>query len=352
MPCIGGGSVQYVVRSGRNEGPSRLLQPQSFPQFPLVPETASRQRSTPPFSPAGSNPTVLVFRARTSSVHSSVPASATLRGFYGDGITAFFPPAVFSSQEASGTGEPQPANLVKMEPLEDKAASTTKNEHEDLGPQEEPAHFNPLLRAALRGDMEEVQQIFENSEDPDHEKANKFLMEKDILGRNLLFTTCMVGQNDIIQSLAKYEVDLKDKTVRGYTLLHCAAAWGQLNTLKTLIELEADIYATTFRDENAREIANRYKQTECVEFLDWAEAKQNLRNFIFQIQATITDPEKVQGKLNKEDKTTSIKAYQAKLDWLENTKEPATQEFIDQKQQLEDIMLPIFTKLSAPREYF
>ncbi|KAL7984742.1 hypothetical protein Chor_003312, partial [Crotalus horridus] len=245
MPCIGGGSVQYVVRSGRNEGPSRLLQPQSFPQFPLVPETASRQHSTPPFSPAGSNPTVLVFRARTSSVHSSVPASATLRGFYGDGITAFFPPAVFSSQEASGTGESQPANLVKMEPLEDKAASTTKNEHEDLGPQEEPAHFNPLLRAALRGDMEEVQQIFENSEDPDHEKANKFLMEKDILGRNLLFTTC-------------------------YTLLHCAAAWGQLNTLKTLIELEADIYATTFRDENAREIANRYKQTECVEFLDWA----------------------------------------------------------------------------------
>lgn len=50
--------------------------------------------------------------------------------------------------------------------------------------------------------------------------------------------------------------------------------------------------------------------------------------------------------------TTSIKACQAKLDWLENTKEPNTQEFIDQKQQLEDIMLPIFTKLAAPREYF
>ncbi|XP_058034303.1 ankyrin repeat domain-containing protein 45 isoform X1 [Ahaetulla prasina] len=245
--------------------------------------------------------------------------------------------------------ESNAANLVKMEPFEETAASTTTNEHEDLGPQEEPEHFNLLLRAALRGDIEEVQQIFEDSEDPDHEKANKFLMEKDILGRNLLFTTCMVGQNDVIQSLAKYGVDLKDKTVRGYTLLHSAAAWGQLNTLKSLVELEADIYATTFRGENAREIANRYKQTECVEFLDWAEAKQNLRNFIFQIQATITDPEKVQGKLNKEDKSTSIKACQAKLDWLENTKEPNTQEFIDQKQQLEDIMLPIFTKLAAPR---
>ncbi|XP_026524948.1 ankyrin repeat domain-containing protein 45 isoform X2 [Notechis scutatus] len=265
----------------------------------------------------------------------------------------FFLVPCSAARKYRGTREPQRgsdanvANLVKMEPLEEIVASTTTNENGDLGPQEEPA--NPLLRAALRGDMEEVQQIFEDLEDPDHEKANKFLMEKDLLGRNLLFATCMVGQNDIIQSLAKYGVDLKDKTVRGYTLLHCAAAWGQLNTLKTLVELEADIYATTFRGENARDIANRYKQTECAEFLDWAEAKQNLRNLISQIQATITDPEKVQGKLNKEDKTTSIKACQAKLDWLENTKEPNTQDFIDQKQQLEDIMLPIFTKLATPR---
>lgn len=62
----------------------------------------------------------------------------------------------------------------------------------------------------------------------------------------------------------------------GYTLLHCAAAWGQLNTLKSLVELEADIYAITFRGENAREIANRYKQTECAEFLDWA---GNINNY-------------------------------------------------------------------------
>ncbi|XP_062833827.1 ankyrin repeat domain-containing protein 45 isoform X3 [Anolis carolinensis] len=88
----------------------------------------------------------------------------------------------------------------------------------------------------------------------------------------------------------------------GYTLLHCAAAWGQLETLKTLIDLEADIYATTFRGEKARDIACRYEKMECVEFLDWAEAKQNLRNFISQIQTTVTDPEKVLGRLNKEDK--------------------------------------------------
>ncbi|XP_062990039.1 ankyrin repeat domain-containing protein 45 [Elgaria multicarinata webbii] len=236
-----------------------------------------------------------------------------------------------------------------MELVEETADSVKKREPENVRPQKEPAYFNPLLRAALTGDIGEVQHIFEDPEDPDHEKATDLLMEKDIVGRGLLFATCMAGQSDIIRALARYGVDLKDKTSRGYTLLHCAAAWGQLEILKTLVELEADIYATTFRGEKARDIAHRYEQTECVDFLDWAEAKQNLQNFISQIQATVTDPEKVQGRLNKEDKNISLKACQAKSDWLENTKDPTMLEFIEQKQHLEDIMLPIFTKLSAPR---
>lgn len=56
----------------------------------------------------------------------------------------------------------------------------------------------------------------------------------------------------------------------GYTLLHCAAAWGRLETLKALVELDVDIEALNFREERARDVAARYSQTECVEFLDWA----------------------------------------------------------------------------------
>nr|XP_028588138.1 ankyrin repeat domain-containing protein 45 isoform X1 [Podarcis muralis] len=252
-------------------------------------------------------------------------------------------------RRGGSAGAKEEAYSRKMESKEEIVDSANKSEHENLGPQEEPAPFNPLLRACLTGDTEGVQQIFEDLEDPDHEKANRLLMEKDIVGRGLLYATCMAGQSDVIRTLARYGVDLKDKTARGYTLLHCAAAWGQLETLKTLIELEADIYATTSRGEKARDIACRYEQTECVAFLDWAEAKQNLRNLILQIQTTITDPEKVQGRLNKEDKNISLKACQAKSDWLENTKEATMQDFLEQKQLLEDIMLPIFTKLATPR---
>lgn len=56
----------------------------------------------------------------------------------------------------------------------------------------------------------------------------------------------------------------------GYTLLHCAAAWGRLETLKALVELDADIEARNYLEESARDVAARYSQTECVEFLEWA----------------------------------------------------------------------------------
>ncbi|KAJ7332493.1 hypothetical protein JRQ81_014673 [Phrynocephalus forsythii] len=157
-----------------------------------------------------------------------------------------------------------------MEPEKEAVDSAKQSEVKNLEPQEDSAHFNSLLKAALSGDTEEVQHIFEDLEDPDHEKATELLTEKDVVGRDLLYTTCMCGQSDVIRTMAKYGVDLKKKTPRGYTLLHCAAAWGQLETLRTLVELEVDIYATTFRGEKARDIAYRFNNTNCVEFLDWA----------------------------------------------------------------------------------
>ncbi|XP_074859105.1 ankyrin repeat domain-containing protein 45 [Carettochelys insculpta] len=234
---------------------------------------------------------------------------------------------------------------IALEMTEQKEATQS----EDTGEPKETEYCHPLLRPALTGDVEGVQQIFADPEDPDGEKAMKLLLEKDIVGRDLLYAICMAGQSAVIRALAKYGVVMTDKTARGYTLLHCAAAWGQLETLKTLVELEADLLATTFHGEKARDIAYRYAQMDCVEFLDWAEAKQALRTFIAHIQATITDPEKVQGRLNKEEKNMSLSACRVKSDWLENAKEPTRQDILDQKQQLEQIMLPIFTKLAIPR---
>ncbi|KAJ8789202.1 hypothetical protein J1605_004943 [Eschrichtius robustus] len=144
------------------------------------------------------------------------------------------------------------------------------NEEEESKEAEETATINPLLPPALTGDVEGLQKIFEDPENPHHEQAMQLLLEEDIVGRNLLYAACMAGQSDVIRALAKYGVNLNEKTTRGYTLLHCAAAWGRLETLKALVELDVDIESLNFQEERARDVAARYSQTECVEFLDWA----------------------------------------------------------------------------------
>lgn len=114
-----------------------------------------------------------------------------------------------------------------MEPEKEAVDSAEESENKDLELEEDSAYFNPLLKAALTGDTEEVQHIFEDLEDPDHEKVTELLEEKDVVGRGLLYTTCMSGQSDVIRTMARYGVDLKEKTARG-TYWSKFLQWGYL----------------------------------------------------------------------------------------------------------------------------
>ncbi|XP_023405046.1 ankyrin repeat domain-containing protein 45 isoform X1 [Loxodonta africana] len=233
----------------------------------------------------------------------------------------------------------------------EKSIVFSQQEEEEAEKPEEMATVNPLLQPALTGNVEGLQKIFEDPENPHHEQAMQLLLEEDIVGRNLLYAACMAGQSNVIRALAKYGVNLNEKTSRGYTLLHCAAAWGRLETLKALVDLDVDIGALNFREERARDVAARYSQTECVEFLDWADARLTLKKYIGKVCAAITDTEKGSGKLLKEDKNTILSACRAKNEWLETHLEGSINEVFEQKQQLEDIVAPIFTKISAPRKF-
>ncbi|XP_030743626.2 ankyrin repeat domain-containing protein 45 [Echinops telfairi] len=231
-----------------------------------------------------------------------------------------------------------------------RSASLSQPEEEAAEAPAETSTVNPLLEPALTGNVEGLQKIFEDPANPHHEQAMQLLLEEDMVGRNLLYAACMAGQSDVIRALAKYGVNLNEKSARGYTLLHCAAAWGRLETLKVLVDLDVDIAALNFREETARDVAARYSQTECVEFLDWADARLTLRKCIGKFFATITDMEKGPGKLLKEDKNTILSACRAKNEWLETHLEASISELLEQKQLLEDIVTPIFTKISAPRQ--
>ncbi|XP_016097520.1 ankyrin repeat domain-containing protein 45-like [Sinocyclocheilus grahami] len=97
-------------------------------------------------------------------------------------------------------------------------------------------------------------------------------------------------------------------------------------------------------------MVRRYKKLDCAEYLAWAEAKQSLHALIEDIRNIIADPEKVQGKLNKEDKTVCINSCSAKSDWIHNTKNATIQDFMEQKKHLEDILAPVLLKLNTQSE--
>ncbi|XP_032949736.1 ankyrin repeat domain-containing protein 45 isoform X3 [Rhinolophus ferrumequinum] len=233
----------------------------------------------------------------------------------------------------------------QKEEAEEEAEEKEEKEEEKTGT------INPLLQPALTGHVEGLQKIFEDPENPHHDQAMQLILEEDVIGRNLLYAACMAGQSDVIRALAKYGVNLNEKTARGYTLLHCAAAWGRLGTLKALVDLDVDVEALNFREERARDVAARYSQTACVEFLDWADARLALKKYIAKVSATVTETEKGPGRLGKEDKNTILGARRIKSEWLETHLEASINELFEQKQQLEDIVTPIFIKMTTPRKF-
>ncbi|CAH2311847.1 ankyrin repeat domain-containing 45 isoform X1 [Pelobates cultripes] len=188
-----------------------------------------------------------------------------------------------------------------------------------------------------------------NAAGTQNEQASQWLLEQDMLGRNALFFACIAGHDEIVKELVKNGANVKQKTARGYSPLHCSAAWGQLEVLKALVDLGSDIMAVNFLGEKACDIASRYNKTECSDFLTWAEAKLSLKAYILLIQQTMADPEKIPGKLRKDQKLQINSACKTKSEWLEYTKNPSTQDFMEQKQQLEATVQGIFAKLNTPR---
>ncbi|XP_010881693.1 ankyrin repeat domain-containing protein 45 [Esox lucius] len=211
---------------------------------------------------------------------------------------------------------------------------------------------NSVFRYALAGDIEGIQKHLENEcLSSNTESPDNLLWVKDEVGRNALFGACMLGRSTTARELViKHGLQVNEFTKRGYSPLHCAALWGQLETVKTLVELGADVQAKNFRGERATELASRYSKIDCAEYLTWAEAKQDLQSYITHVRDTIADPEKVQGKLNKEDKNICTNTCSAKSDWIQNAKTTSIQEFIEQRRHLEDTVIPILSKLMTQPE--
>ncbi|XP_020369736.1 ankyrin repeat domain-containing protein 45 isoform X1 [Rhincodon typus] len=234
-----------------------------------------------------------------------------------------------------------------MDPDSEKEVTEPDNEDAESSEDLELENRNNFLTSVLTGDTEKLRKCFEIVDDPNLEIANGWLNIRDDFGRNALFAASMLGHHEVIPELVTRGASVNEKTNRGYTPLHCAAAWGKVDSLKTLVAFGANVRETNFRGEKAREIANRYSKTDCMEFLDWAEAKLILELYITNIQETVADLEKSQGKLSKQDKTAFTNACRTKLEWLSSVQNATAQDFEDQKKNLMTTLEPIIAKLTS-----
>ncbi|XP_033617989.1 ankyrin repeat domain-containing protein 45 isoform X3 [Fukomys damarensis] len=239
-----------------------------------------------PFSAAAHRPSAaLTFaRSRNLCAGAGLPRRALCRhGNRGSGVRR----AVFLELM-------EPEAQLESESSEKSLCFSQEEEKEESQEPEETGIENPLVKPALTGDIEGLQKIFEDPENPHHKDAMQLLLEEDTIGRNLLYAACMAGQSDVIRALAKYGVNLNEKTAR--------------------------------------------------------DARLALKKYIAKVSLTITDSEKGPGRLLKEDKNTILNACRVKNEWLETHPEASINELFEQRQNLEDIVTPIFTKMATSRQ--
>lgn len=205
-----------------------------------------------------------------------------------------------------------------------------------------------VTHCILKNDTQRLVKCFEDDEDEYKDTVADLINQRGEDGKSPLDVAATLGRVDISRELIQRGADVMSVNCQGYSAMHHAAAWGKLGVLKALVEAQSDLQQKNVHGERARETALRYNKTECVDFLDWAEAKVDLLNFIKTTQETLADPDKVQGRLSKDDKNIITNTCKEKAEWVERTSDATTKDFITQKMALEEVINPILQKLNEP----
>ncbi|XP_071947864.1 ankyrin repeat domain-containing protein 45-like [Antedon mediterranea] len=242
-------------------------------------------------------------------------------------------------------------------------------------------HKNIIFRCISTGDFARLQECFTNEADPYFDRVQdlvnkfedgttpielacisgdenivRFLMERGSntnfrnkkSGKSALDMSCILGREEIVKALLEKGAECDMASKRGYTALHHAAAWGRIECLKILVDFGAILSVVTTHGEKARDVALRYKHVECAYYLDLSEAKRALLAVIRNMKDTVEDPQKLQGKLSKDEKMTAINLCSERQEWLETVDKPSVEAIMKNRESLIEALEPIKQKLQEP----
>lgn len=226
-------------------------------------------------------------------------------------------------------------------------------------------HENVLFDASLSNDYSTICGAIDAKDHPLtlYMIENNLFNKRNEFGKTFCDLAAYLGNKDFIRLLLERQGDKLDDTVfnlkqilsptNNYNFLHYACIWGRLDLCKFLIDNSklitdpfdaSDVSSTTNAKDKSNmkqlgsvllkiktkagetplDLALRYNHVEMIEFLKYAEKRQQFIDNTNDIKIFTNDPEKNYNKLSKDDKKKLEKLYIETLDWIEKNKQNTT----------------------------
>jgi hypothetical protein len=120
--------------------------------------------------------------------------------------------------------------------------------------------------------------------------------------RTALELAAVIGQPEMVKLLTEAGANTNHLSASGYSALHHASMWGQLDCVKELVRAGADHRLRTKSGQTSQQLALRYRNTACSDYLSSVEARRVLNEAAQEARGMLADSELIAGRWNKEDK--------------------------------------------------
>lgn len=239
---------------------------------------------------------------------------------------------------------------VKSGSTKASAKSSNSNSATNIAKPEEPKEplvENMALDCVLNNDLNRLVKCFDDNADNYHEViGNMVNLRSSADGKSPLEWASVLGRTELTTELMKRGADASMTNSKGYSAVHIAAAWGKLEILKCLIKQGVNLYAATCNNERAYDVAKRYGHSECAEYLEWTDCRQQLKAMILAMKELMI-PEKMK-LLTKDERVSTNALINEKLDWLEKTPDAVTDDLNQQKELFTTATSAVLKKLTEP----
>lgn len=101
-----------------------------------------------------------------------------------------------------------------------------------------------IFACTLDDDVEGLKSLLESKSDSDNEQLRNILLEKDEVGRSVIFTACMLGRTCILRELVKNAADVNELTVRGKEWTKSLLVYYKFSNIKKYITYKWKIAIT------------------------------------------------------------------------------------------------------------